>query len=149
MVATKPPSREKRVELHSYAITVPRDEVALMLRAVTRLVDEGFGSQQIAEVIATLDLLYSGDVLTKRYKVAHGDRYAELEIQIFLDNPTEPALYFFAPHALRQRIAQYGEDLKQMLHDRNQFVDGPERLVDASPGDEGWEIRGEGLGIRD
>jgi len=80
MVATKPPSREKRVELHSYAITVPRDEVALMLRAVTRLVDEGFGGQQIAEVIAKLDLLDSGDVLTKRYKVAHGDRYAELDI---------------------------------------------------------------------
>jgi hypothetical protein len=136
LVAERTAPRAKRVELQSYSIVVPRDEVSLMLRAVTRLVDDGFGGEQIAEVMDHLDRLEQGDVLTKRFSATADGRPIELEIQVFLDRPEHPELFFFAPEPQRREIARYGEDLKQMLRDRDQYVDGRADLVDASPGSE-------------
>lgn len=136
LVAKQERPRAKRIELQSYSIVVPRDEVSLMLRALTRLVDKGFGGEQIAQVMDRLDRLEQGDVLTERFSVTADGRQVELELQIFLDRPESPELFFFAPEPLRREIARYGDDLKQMLRDRDQFVGGRTELVDASPGAE-------------
>jgi len=99
-----------------------------MLRAVAGQVDAGFGGDEIGQVIQRIDKLTPGEVVSSRFTVQHDGKPAELEIQIFLDRPKRPELFFFAPKRLHRAIASCGDDLQHLLRQRRRerkALEGP------------------------
>jgi len=92
-----------------------REQVEPFLQRLSSALDAGFGPEEIARVLTTLDRLSLDEEAELEFSVVYQGETVPLDLTLALDEPESPDLYFFTSPALAARLDALMDQLAQEL----------------------------------